>query len=89
MPILQYETRISPEGYITLPPLPEYRSRKVIVSVRDHDPFDDDDDDNWEPDPADVRRFMDFIENQPPIAADISDEEIEQLKHERRMRKLL
>ena len=31
--ILQYETRISPEGYITLPPLPEYRSRRVIVSV--------------------------------------------------------
>ena len=87
MPILQYETRISPEGYITLPPLPEYCSRKVIVSV-DDDPFDDDDDD-WEPNPADVRKFMDFIESQPPIAADISDEEIEQLKHERRMRKLL
>ena len=90
MPILQYETRISPEGYITLPPLPEYHSRKVIVSV-DDGPFDDDvdDDDDWEPDPADVRRFMDFIENQPPIAPDITDEEIAQLKHERRMKKLL
>ena len=33
MPILQYETRISPEGYITLPPMPEYRSRKVVVYV--------------------------------------------------------
>ena len=33
MPILQYETRISPEGYITLPPLPEYRDRNVVVYV--------------------------------------------------------
>ena len=86
MPILQYETQIAKDGSITLPLMPEYHSRKVVVSVAEHDPFDDDD---WEPDPADVRKFMDFIENRPPIAADISDEEIEQLKHERRMKKLL
>ena len=84
MPILQYETRISPEGYITLPPLPEYRSRKVIVSVRDHDPFDDDD---WEPDLEAARKFRELIESSEPT--DITDEEIERLKHERRMRKLL
>ena len=86
MPILQYETRISPEGYITLPPLPEYRSRKVIVSVEEDDPFDDydDDDEDWEPDPAAVRWLF---ENRIPV--NITDEEIAQLKHERRMRKLL
>ena len=33
MSILQYETRVSPEGYITLPPIPEYRNRKVAVCV--------------------------------------------------------
>ena len=35
MPILQYETRISPEGYIALPPIPEYRDRKVVVRVHE------------------------------------------------------
>ena len=35
MPILQYETRISPEGYITLPPMPEHRNRKVVVYVNE------------------------------------------------------
>ena len=33
MPIMQYETRISPEGYITLPPMLEYRNHKVVVFV--------------------------------------------------------
>jgi len=35
MPILQYETRVSPEGYIVLPPIPEYRDRKVVVRVHE------------------------------------------------------
>ena len=35
MPILQYETRVSPEGTITLPPIPEYRDRKVVVRVHE------------------------------------------------------
>ena len=86
MPILQYETRISPEGYITLPPLPEYHNRKVIVSVDEDDAFDDDDD--WEPDPADVRKMIEWVQNSK-FTVDITDEEIAQLKHERRMRKLL
>ena len=35
MPILQYETRVSPEGYITLPPEyhAEYCGRKVLVLI--------------------------------------------------------
>ena len=37
MPILQYETQVSPEGYITLPPLPEYRGRKIEVVLRTQD----------------------------------------------------
>ena len=31
MPILQYETQVSPEGHITLPL--EYRNRKVVISA--------------------------------------------------------
>ena len=37
MPILQYETRVSPDGAITLPPIPEYRDRNVVVTVFDVD----------------------------------------------------
>ena len=33
MPILQYETRVSPDGHITVPPIPEYRDCNVVVSV--------------------------------------------------------
>jgi len=81
MPILQYETQIAKDGSITLPLMPEYHSRKVVVSVQEHDSLDDDD---WEPDPAAVRWLF---ENR--IKVDITDEEIERLKHERRMRKML
>jgi len=35
MPILQYETRVSSDGNIALPPIPEYRDRKVIVRVHE------------------------------------------------------
>ena len=84
MPILQYETQVSPEGYITLPPIPEYQSRKVVVSVAEHDPFDDDD---WEPDLEAAQKFREIIKNMK--FADITDEEIKRLKHERRMRKML
>ena len=37
MPILQYETRVSPDGAIMLPPIPEYRNRSVVVTVFDVD----------------------------------------------------
>ena len=33
MPILQYETQIAKDGSITLPLMPEYRDRKVVVYV--------------------------------------------------------
>jgi hypothetical protein len=35
MPLLQYETQILSDGSITLPLLPEYRNRKVVVSVEE------------------------------------------------------
>ena len=34
MPILQYETRVSPEGYVTPLP-PEFYGRKVVVLVNE------------------------------------------------------
>ena len=35
MSILQYKTQVSPDGYITLPPMPEYRDRKVVVRIEE------------------------------------------------------
>ena len=84
MPILQYETQVAKDGRITLPLMPEYQNRKVVVSVCEHDPFDDDD---WEPDPVVVQKFIETVRNMEPT--EITDEEIERLKHERRMRKML
>ena len=93
MSTLQYTTQVSPEGYIaTLPP--EFCGRKVVVRVHEekdglgkkygtNQPSNND----WRPDPTAVRRFMEFVESLPSV--EITDEEIEQLKHERRMRKML
>jgi len=92
MTMLQYETQVPLGGYITLPP--EFYGRKVVVSAdveQDRtgkkngtdQPFDD----GWRPDSAAVRRFIESRKSLPPV--EITDEEIEQLKHERRMRKML
>jgi hypothetical protein len=35
MTILQYETRVSSDGFITLPPIPEYKGRRVVVRVEE------------------------------------------------------
>ena len=92
MTMLQYETQVPLGGYITLPP--EFYGRTVMVSAdteqdragKKHG-TDRARDDGWRPDPAAVRRFMEMVESCP--AVEITDEEIEQLKHERRMRKML
>jgi len=92
MSTLQYATQVSSEGSITLPP--EFYGRKVVVSAdakpdrtgRKHG-TDHARDDGWRPDPAAVRRFHESRKSLP--AVEITDEEIEQLKHERRMRKML
>ena len=92
MPILQYETRVSPDGTIVLPP--EYHNRMVVVLMDEEreSPVKEygtgrTRDDDWRPDPATVCQFMESWELLP--AVEITDEEIEQLKHERRMRKML
>ena len=79
MPIVQYETQVSPEGYITLPPIPEYQSRKVVVSVAEHDPFDDDD---WEPDLEAAQKFREIIKSMKFADDDLptpTDEQLEKM----------
>jgi hypothetical protein len=89
MSTLQYATQVSSEGYITLPP--EFHGREVVVlTVKEQDksgkkhgadqPFDD----SWRPDPGAVRKL---IESRT-FTVEITDEEIEQLKRERRMRRM-
>lgn len=80
---LQFETQVSPEGLITLPPIPELHGHKIVVSVekiRDR-PLEDD----WRPDPSAVREFFG---SRKPLAEELTEEEIERLKRERRMRKM-
>ena len=38
MPFLKYKTQIAEDGSVTLPLVPEYRDRKVIVSITDPPP---------------------------------------------------
>ena len=92
MTMLQYETQVPLGGAITLPQ--EFCGRKVVVSA-DAKPdrtgkksgTNHARDDGWRPDPAAIRRFHESRKLLP--AVEITDEEIEQLKHERRMRKML
>ena len=89
MSTLQYATQVSSEGYIMLPP--EYHNRKVVVFVEDEQDrtgkkcgTDQPHDDGWRPDPIAVRKL---IESRT-FTVEITDEEIEQLKYERRMRRM-
>ena len=68
---------------LNLPPLTdkEVDQTRFDALEEKYGPFDD----GWRPDPAAVRRFL---ENRRLPAVDITDEEIEALKHERRMRKM-
>jgi hypothetical protein len=91
MPILQYETKVSSDGYITLPPRLEYRDRKVFVYVDENkiDMIDDD----WPPDPARILPngktaigdFLDYCKelNLPSL----TDEEVDQVRFEALMEK--
>ena len=87
MATLQYVTQVPSDGYIALPP--EFHGRKIVVSMDERADVNADQprDDGWRPDPAAVRRFHESRKLLPPV--EITDEEIEQLKHERRMRKML
>ena len=83
MPILQYETRISPEGYITLPPMPDYRNRKVVVLVEaERNKLDEQIPmkKKRKATPEEARQFMDICCG---CLAGLSDEEFEQMKMER------
>jgi hypothetical protein len=86
MPILQYETRVSPEGYITLPPIPEYHDRKVVVRV--HEEIE-----RKIAELSDIsgktpeQDFLDFCEELDMPA--LSDDDVDRIKYERLKEKYL
>jgi hypothetical protein len=89
MTILQYETQILSDGSIALPLLPEYRNRKVVVSVDEGiDVLDrtaslHSDVTNKTPE----QDFLDFCEELAMPA--LSDDEVERYKYERLRKKHL
>ncbi len=71
MPLLQYETQIAEDGSITLPRLPEYRERKIVVIVQDGEPKEES--------KTSLDDFIDFCASRH--VSSITDEEIDQVKY--------
>jgi len=89
MPILQYETRVSPEGFVTLPAIPEYHGRKVVVRVEERrneigGRFSDD---SQISDKSPEQDFLDFCEELAMPA--LSDDDVDRIKYERLKEKYL
>jgi len=76
MPILQYETQVSSEGYITLPPLSEYRDRKIEVVLQTQD-------EEWPP-PTDEQLEKMYTMCRGCLEG-MTQEEFDQLREERIM----
>ncbi len=73
MSLLQFETQVSPEGVISLPPIPELHGRKVVVRVED--------DNEW-PNPTDeqLNKMYDLCRG---CLEGMTEEEYDQLREER------
>ena len=83
MPILQYETQVSPEGYITLPPLPEYRDRKIVVSLDEEKNKLNEQTPNKKKRKATPEEAQVFMDTCYGCLEGLSNEEFEQMKMER------
>ena len=81
MTMLRYNIQTGANGSIVIPTTPFAIGEEVEVLLlekhRDSPPLDDD----WQPDPAAVRRFRESWESLPAI--ETTDEEIDQLREER------
>ena len=88
MPILQYETRVSSDGYIALPPIPEYHDRKVVVRVHEEKEYISKALERSEGnDKSPEQDFLDFCEEL--VMPSLSDDEVERIKYERLKEKYL
>ena len=85
MTMVQYNVQVGANGSIVIPSVPFASGAEVKVVLRVPTEESCLSDDDWQPNLEAVRWL---IENRR-FAIEITDEEIEQLKHERRMRKML
>ena len=85
MTMVQYNVQVGANGSILIPTTPFAIGEEVEVVLRVPTEESCLSDDDWQPNLEAVRWL---IENRR-FAVDITDEEIEQLKHERRMKKML
>ena len=86
MTMVRYNIQTGANGSVVIPTTPFADGAEIEVVVLGHEtglPLEDD----WQPDPEAIRRFREWHKALP--AVEITDEEIERLKCERRMRKLL
>ena len=85
MTMIQYNVQVGANGSIMIPTTPFAFGEEIEVVLRVPKEESHSSDDDWRPNPEAVRQL---IENRR-FTIDITDEEIEQLKHERRMKKML
>ncbi len=85
MSLLQFETQVSPEGVISLPPIPELHGRKVVVSVKEERTQADGTMKKVVKTPE--QDFLDFCEELDMPSYD--DNEVDQMKYERFKKKYL
>jgi len=86
MTMIRYNIQTGANGSVLIPTTPFADGAEIEVVVLGHEtglPLEDD----WQPDLEAICRFREWHKALP--AVEITDEEIEKLKHERRMRKLL
>jgi len=87
MTMLRYNIQTGANGSITIPTTPFAVGEAVEVVLMESYSESPSLEDGWRPDPGAVRRFHESRKSLP--AVEITDEEIEKLKLERRMRKML
>ena len=81
MPVLQYETRVSPEGFVTLPP--EYYGHNVVVSVDEERNLPHEKISTKKKPRATPEEAREFMETCYGCLEGVSDGEFEQMKMER------
>jgi len=87
MTMIRYNIQTGANGSITIPTTPFAVGREIEVVLKERYEESPSFDDDGRPDPMAVYRFHESRKLLP--AVEITDEEIEKLKHERRMRKML
>ena len=85
MTMIRYNIQTGANGSVLIPTTPFADGKEIEVVLRERHRESLPPDDGWRPDPAVVRQFF---ESRTMTAPDLTDEEIERLKHERRMRKM-